>query len=155
MLAYLPGIAMLWIMEHYQNARAEETSWDLLYQKEVGLGWTRDALAAVKATGVYCDMAPRRLLWAPDATIDSQEYNWPIIEGHFDTSFECTTAYTLFFETHKTHRDLVCFRATIFAHFLIQICMTHRICINVNQYENRHPEFLINMKLWYLPIRNL
>ena len=27
---------MLWIMEHYQNARAEETPWDLLYQKEVG-----------------------------------------------------------------------------------------------------------------------
>ena len=29
--------AMLWITEHYQNARAEETPWDLLYHKEVGL----------------------------------------------------------------------------------------------------------------------
>ena len=45
--------AMLWITEHYQNARAEETPWNLLYQKEVGPDWTRDAPAAVKATGVY------------------------------------------------------------------------------------------------------
>ena len=48
---------------------------DLLYQKEVGPDWTRDAPTAVKATRVYCDLAPRRLLWAPDATIDSREYN--------------------------------------------------------------------------------
>ena len=108
---------MLWITEHYQNARAKETPWDMLYQKEVGSDWTKDAPTAVKATSVYCNMAPRRLLWAPDATIDSQEYNWPIIEGRFDTSFACTTAYTLFFETHKTHRDPVCFHAAIFAHF--------------------------------------
>ena len=121
----------------------------------MGPDWTKDAPAAVKATGVYCDMAPCRLLWAPDATIDSREYNWPIIEGCFDTSFDCTTAYTLIFETHKTHRDPVYFRATIFAYFLAQICMTHRICINVNQYESRHPEFLINMKLPYLPTRHL
>ena len=127
----------------------------MLYQKEVGSDWMRDAPAAVKATGVFCDMEPRRLLWAPDATIDSQEYNWPIIEGRFDTSFKCTTAYTLFFETHKTHRDPVCFRAAIFAPFLAQICMSHHICINVNQYESSHPKFLINMKLRYLPTRHL
>ena len=54
--------AMLWITEHYQNACAEETPWDLLYQKEMGPNWTREALAAVKATGGYCDLAPRRLL---------------------------------------------------------------------------------------------
>ena len=54
--------AMLWITEHYQNARAEEIPWDLLYQKEVGPDWMRDAPAAVKATCVYCDLAPRRLL---------------------------------------------------------------------------------------------
>ena len=107
--------AMLWITEHYQSACAEETPWDLLYQKEVGPDWTKDAPAAIQATSVYCNLAPRRLLWAPDATIDSREYNWPIIEGRFDTPFECTTAYTLFFETHKTHRDPVCFRAAIFA----------------------------------------
>ena len=146
---------MLSITEHYLNARAEEILWDILYQKEVGPDWTRDAPAVVKAIAVYCHMAPRRLLWAPDATIDSREYNWPIIEGCFNTSFECTTAYTLFFETHKTHRDPMCFRAAIFAHFLAQICMTHRICINVNQYENSHPEFLINMKLRYLSTRYL
>ena len=66
---------MLWITEHYQNARAEETLWDLLYHKEVGPDWTRDALAAIQAIGVYCNLAPRRLLWAPHATIDSREYN--------------------------------------------------------------------------------
>ena len=147
--------AMLWITEHYQNARAEETSWDLLYHKEVRLDWMRDAPAAIQATGVYCDLAPRRLLWAPDATIDSREYNWPIIEGHFDTPFECTTTYTPFFETYKTHRDPMCFRAAIFAWFLALVCMTHRICINVNQYESKHPEFLINMKMRYLRTRHL
>ena len=147
--------AMLWITEHYQNARAEETSWDLLYHKEVGPDWTRDAPAAIQATDVYCDLAPRRLLWTPDATIDSREYNWPIIEGRFDTPFKCTIAYTLFFETHKTHRDPVCFRAAIFARFLALVCMTHRICINVNQYESKHPKFLINMKMRYLSTRYL
>ena len=64
--------AMLWITEHYQNARAEETPWDLLYHKEVGPDSTSDAPAAIQATGVYCNLAPRRLLWAPDATIDSR-----------------------------------------------------------------------------------
>ena len=92
---------------------------------------------------------------APDATIDSREYNWPIIEGRFDTPFKCTIAYILFFETHKTHRDPMCFRAAIFARFLALICITHLICINMNQYESRHPEFLINMKLRYLPTRHL
>ena len=33
--------------------------------------------------------------------------------------------------------------------------MTHHIYINVNQYESGHPEFLINMKLRYLPTRHL
>ena len=51
--------AMLWITEHYQNARVEETLFDLLYHKEVGPDWTRDAPAAIQATGVYCDLAPR------------------------------------------------------------------------------------------------
>ena len=87
--------SMLWITEHYQNARTKETPWDLLYQKEVEPNWTRDAPTAVNATGVYCDLAPHQLLWAPDATIDSQDYNWPIKEGHFDAPFECTIAYTL------------------------------------------------------------
>ena len=73
--------AMLWITEHYQNACTEETLWDLLYHKEVGPDWMRDAPVAIQATGVYCDLAPRQLLWAPDATIESREYNWPIIEG--------------------------------------------------------------------------
>ena len=147
--------AMLWITEHYQNAQAEEIPWDMLYQKEVGSDWTKDVPTAIKAAGVFCDMAPRWLLWAPDAMINSQKYNWSIIEGHFDTSFECTTTYTSFFEIHKTHRDLVCFRAAIFAHFLAQICITHRICINMNQYESNHPKFLNNMKLKYLPTRHL
>ena len=147
--------AMLWITEHYQSARAEETPRDLLYHKKVGPDWTKEAPAAIQAIGVYCNLAPRRLLWAPNATIDSREYNWPIIEGRFDTPFECTTAYTLFFETHKTHRDPVCFRAAIFARFLALVCMTHCICINVNKYESKHPEFLINMKMRFLPTRHL
>ena len=37
--------AMLWITEHYPNACAEETPWDLLYHKEVGPDWTREAPA--------------------------------------------------------------------------------------------------------------
>ena len=39
--------AMLWITEHYKSARAEETPWDLLYHKEVGPDWTKDAPAAI------------------------------------------------------------------------------------------------------------
>ena len=147
--------AMLWIAEHYQNVAVEETPCDMLYQRQVEPNWTQDAPAAVRATGVFCELAPRRLLWALDATIDSREYNWPVIDGRFDTFSGCATAYMLFFETHKTHRDPVCFRATIFSRFLAQICMLHHICINVNKYESHHSEFLINMKMRYLPTRHL
>ena len=49
----------------------------------------------------------------------------------------------------------MCFHAANFARFLALVYMTHRICINVNQYESRHPEFLINMKMRYLPTRHL
>ena len=157
--AYDVGIpswdAILWITEHYKNPSVEETPLDMLYQKEVGFDWTRDAPVVVRANGVFCDMGPHRILWAPNAIIDLWEYNWPVIEGRFYTFFECTTAYILIFETHKIHQDPVCFHAAIFAHFLVQICITHHICINVNQYESSHFEFFINMKLRYLPTRHL
>ena len=124
--------AMLWIADHYQNVAVEETPWDMLYELQVEPNWTQDAPAAVKATGVFCELVPRRLLWALDATIDSRQYNWPVIDGRFDTFSRCATAYMLFFETHKIHQDPVCFRAAVFSRFLAQICMLHHICINVN-----------------------
>ena len=67
--------AMLWIAEHYQNVAIEETPWDMLYQCQVEPNWTQDAPAIVRATGVFCELAPRRLLWIPDVTIDCREYN--------------------------------------------------------------------------------
>ena len=84
----------------------------------MSLDWKREAPTAVRATSVFCEMRPRRILGALDATIDLREYNWPLIEGYFDTFFQCTTAYMLIFETHKNHRDPVCFQAAIFARFL-------------------------------------
>ena len=95
------------------------------------------------------------MLWAPDATIDSREYNWPIIEGKFDSPFECTRAYTLFFEMHNKHCDPVCFRAAVFAKFLAQIWLTYHINIHVNKYDSHHPEFLVNLKLRYFPTRHI
>ncbi len=141
--------ALNWILEDYGLSRGEEYSWDLVYKKLVDATWSRNPPPAVMADAHFCNQCDRRFKWAPDATIDSVEYNWPLIPGQFDTSENCAEAYSAFCEKHKNHTDPVCFRAAIFANFLAKICGDFKVIVNVNQFDRRHPEFHIDVKLRY------
>ena len=88
------GIA--WLLEDYGLSRREEKSWDLVYQRVRDSTWIQDAPVLVQCNGHFCNCA-RRFLWAPDALIDSIEYNWPIIPGQFGTAQGCALAYQQFF----------------------------------------------------------
>jgi hypothetical protein len=88
-----------WILEDYGLSRHEEKSWDLIYQRVQDSTWSQEAPALVKSNGHFCD-CPRRFLWAPDALINSVEYNWPIILGQFDTAATYALAYQQFFQVH-------------------------------------------------------
>ena len=62
----------------------------------------------------YCN-CQRRRDWHEKATLDSLEFNWPIIPGVFSAPHECTTSYRDFYCEHCYHADPVCFRAALFA----------------------------------------
>ena len=140
--------AIEWLLEDYGLSRREERSWDLIYKEIVNVNWTDAAPEAVRTNGHFCD-CKRRFKWAPDSLIDSVEYNWPLIPGQFDTALNCATAYEGFWQIHHTHTDPVCFRAAIFSKFLARICRDFKVVVNVNRYDERRPEFLINLKLRY------
>jgi hypothetical protein len=137
-----------WILEDYGLSRHEEKSWDLIYQRVRDSTWSQEAPASVRSNGHFCD-CPRRFLWAPDALIDSVEYNWPIIPGQFDTAANCTLAYQQFFQVHQGHTDPVCFRAVVFCKFLHYMCARFGVIINVNVWDPMQPEFILNLKLQY------
>jgi hypothetical protein len=137
-----------WLLEDYGLTRREEKSWDLVYQRVRDATWTQDAPVSVQSNGHFCNCA-RRFLWAPDALIDSVEYNWPIIPGQFDTAQGCTLAYQQFFEVHQGHTDPVCFRAAVFCKFLHYMCARFGVIINVNHWDQKQPEFILNLKLQY------
>jgi hypothetical protein len=126
----------------------EEKSWDLVYRRLHDSTWSIDAPMAVKSTGHFCN-CPRRFLWAPDALIDSVEYNWPKIPGQFDTAAHCAAAYLAFFQIHKDHTDPVCFRAAVFCKFLHYMYSQFNVIVNVNIWDSKQPEFLLNLKLQY------
>jgi hypothetical protein len=97
-----------WLLEDYGLTHREEKSWDLVYQRVRDSSWSQEAPMAVKSSGHFCDCS-RRFLWAPDALISSVEYNWPVIQGLFDTSSNCALAYQQFFQVHQEHTNPVCF----------------------------------------------
>src|SRR5450759_3438210 len=62
----------------------------------------------------HCKDCKRRFLWRADAKLDTVWYNWPLLEGLFDTPDHCYQSYYRFFVIHKAHSDPVCFRAAVF-----------------------------------------
>ena len=141
--------AMRWILEDYGMSRGEEWSWPKIYKKVVDDTWSHTPPLAVRSNGHFCRECDRRFKWAPEDTIDSVEYNWPIIPGQFDSAPNCAEAFLAFWEKHHKHTDPVCFRAAIFAKFLHYICSQFGVIVNVNQFDIRHPEFHVNLKLRY------
>jgi hypothetical protein len=137
-----------WLLEDYGLSRREEKSWDLVYKRLQDSSWSTEAPAAVRSNGHFCN-CPRRFLWAPDALISSVEYNWPKIPGLLDIATNYAAAYQDFFRSHQEHIDPVCFRAAVFCNFLHYMCSRFGVIINVNVWDSKQPEFLLNMKLQY------
>ena len=77
----------------------------------------------------YC-ACPQRYSWTADAKWDSVFFNWPVITGDFDTPQVCKESYHQFSIKHRFHKDLVCFRASIFATILAFWC--EDLCIVVD-----------------------
>ena len=94
---------------------------------------------------------PRRYKWDPQATLNSVEYNWPLIPGPMATAGECQLTYKCFFETHIHHLDPVCFRAALFYNLLADWCGEWNVILNVNKFSESHYEFLLLLKLQYRP----
>jgi hypothetical protein len=118
------------------------------FRSSFAQGCAKSTHTAVRSNGHFCN-CPRRFLWAPDALISSVEYNWPKIPGLFDTATNCAAAYQDFFHSHQEHTDPVCFRAAVFCNFLHYMCSRFGVIINVNVWDSKQPEFLLNMKLQY------
>ena len=122
--------AIEWLLEDYGQSRTEVRSWDLVYKQLLNdqelVNWTVQPPVAVATNAHYCSLEPRRFKWDPEATIDSVEYNWPIIPGQFDSAEACAEAYGSYFARHKTHTDPVCFRAAVFCNFLYEMCHTYK-----------------------------
>jgi hypothetical protein len=136
------------LLEDYGLSRTEEKSWDLVYRRLHDSTWSIQAPTVVQSNGHFYN-CPRRFLWAPDALISSVEYNWPKILGQFDTAPHCAAASLEFFQVHKDHTDPVCFRAAVFCKFLHYMCSRFGVLVNVNIWDSKQPEFLLNLKLQY------
>ena len=143
--------AIAWLLEDYGLSRTEEVPADIQYRR-MSRQWPTIPLAAVKNHSHYCP-CPRRQKWNPAATLESVEYNWPIIPGPKSTAVECQATYRQFFQMHAYHKDPVCFRAAVFANVLSNWCGQWNMTIDVNQYNESHHEFLLLLKLQYRPTR--
>ena len=120
-----------------------------MYAEELKDSYQEEVPKAVKRNEHFCD-CPRRYRWNLEALINSKEYNWPVILGTFTTSVECAIAYKAFFEAHKMHTDLVCFRGVIFCKYLTYFYQDHKVCcLNVNEFSSLRPEFHIRLKVKY------
>jgi hypothetical protein len=139
--------ALRWLVEDYGESVIEDFPWDLQYLEE-SVNWTLEPPPAVLTNGQFCN-CPRRYLWKPTATIDSVEYNWPVIPGQFNTFTDCANAYQAFHEAHIHHTDPVCFRAAVFCDFLHFMCVNYQVVIDVNHFNIQRPEIHLLIKLQY------
>lgn len=99
----------------------------------------------MKSNGDFCNCS-RHFLWAPDALIDSVQYNELVILGQFDTVANCALAYQQFFQVYQRHTDPVCFKVAVFYKFLHYMYAKFGVIINVNVWDPKQPEFILNLK---------
>jgi hypothetical protein len=92
----------------------------------------------------------------PDSAIPLptwKEIEWILedygLSRHEEKSCNCTLAYQQFFQVHQGHTDPVCFRVAVFCNFLHCMCARFGVIINVNIWDPRQPEFILNLKLQY------
>jgi len=138
-------------VEDYGDSTTEDYTWDLKYLEE-SINWTLEPPPVVLMNGQFCN-CPQRYLWKPTAVIDAIEYNWPRIDGRFNTDLEYPNAYKNFHETYINHMDPVCFYTTIFCDFLHYMRINYKVVIDVNQFNIKRPKIYILVKLQYLSLR--
>lgn len=81
------------------------------------------------------------------------KYNWPLIPSLKTIAEECKATYRQNFQAHVFHRDSICFRTNIFANVLLDWCGQWNVTIDVNRYYKNHHEFMLLLKLQYMPTR--
>lgn len=66
---------------------------------------------------------------------------------------QCRDAYQRFYEEHQTHKDPICFGATVFCATLANWCPRWNFVININCHHELRIEFWMLLKLQYKPAR--
>lgn len=105
--------AIVWLLEDYGLSQIEEVHVDIHLRRISRRGPENPPVSVT--CHMHCCPCPRRGRWNPEATMSSNEYNWPLIQGPKSTPVECKATYHQFFQDHIHHRDPVCFRAAVFA----------------------------------------
>ena len=126
-------------------------SHDRVYAR-ISKGWSPLPPLAVTMDPRFCPCR-RRYKWSPSATIDSLEYNWPIVTGSFRTPAECANSYWRFFLEHKAHKDPVCFMAAVFCAMLAAWCKEYSLTWDINKFSATRPEALLATKHLYRTTR--
>jgi hypothetical protein len=143
--------AIAWILKDYGLSREETEPWDVTYRR-ISRQWSSEPPPAMKLDPRFCN-CPRRNKWDPNATIDSVEYNWPLVPGEKRTPQECYDTYCRFWREYKECEDPVCYRVAIFCRILAEWCITFHIWIDVNIRQEgppKHPGTLQNPEFWIL-----
>jgi hypothetical protein len=109
----------------------------------------------VQADPKHCQDCKRRFLWRADAKLDTVWYNWPIVEGNFDTMEHCVQSYYRFFFMHKDHLGPVCFRAAVFCRVLAHWCKEFAIIIDPRLGARQAQDGQIYAKIKYLSARKI
>ena len=122
-------------------------SHDRVYAR-ISKGWGPLPPLAVTMDPRFC-ACRRRYKWSPSATIDSLEYNWPIVPGPFRNPAECANSYWRFFLEHKAHQDPVCFMTAVFCAMLAAWCKDYSLTWDINKFNTTRPEALLATKHLY------
>lgn len=73
--------ALEWLGEDYGLSRKEKVPYDKVYLK-ISEKWQINPPPSVSINVHFC-RCPRRYKWDPKTTLDSIEYNWPIIPDSY------------------------------------------------------------------------
>ena len=140
--------ALEWLVEDFGMTRTIRLAEDRQYQLVSG-SWPEGVPISVSTDPRYCAMGQRRGKWSPDATLESTNYNWPVIGGQFNTWDECAASYHHHYMLHKDHQDGVCFRSAVYSRILSFWCTKFKFKMNVNAYDPVQPAFILMLKIQY------
>jgi len=140
--------AVMWLgRDHSEIHRAPLVALDKLDHMERAFRVSEPPKSVVSDPR-FCS-CPRRYFWREEAKLDSLWYNWPIIPGKFSTYSECADSYSRFSLEHRSHKDPVCFRASIFAAVLASWCKEYQFVIDYRVGARINTDMEIFSKIHY------